>query len=502
MSEIRRKRFLVHGANALLASVASIGIAVVGYILVDRYRPFRIDLTDSGLYELSPRTLEILEELPGDISIVYFERPPSEEAGFLNSRVSELLEEYRVRSGGKITYEIKNPFRDPLEMEELGVTHTHAVVRRGEEKVIVKETDLFEQKMAEMSMDGPQLDFTGEQAFSSALLRLVEGGTSVACFLTGHGEISPDSEQGTGYSELALALKRSNLTTRTTELTAMGGTAPAPKGLELDKPLTAVDMKVEVPADCSVLIIAGASRGRFSDAEIDAVQRHSESGRGVVLLVESFVEVRAEELAKRFGVQLHPGVVIDRARSVQSPLYVVPSWESHAITSVMEAEEIPVILPDPVGMKALAEPIEGISRSQLMSSSAQSQIIVETKDGKAVEDSAKNLPGPATLGFAVERKLADGKTARAVVIGDADFATNVALAAFGQGNLLFAENVISWASGARKDLGIGPKDARYAVVGPDLTDSGALWILFSTALAMPATILSTGVFVWVRRRGR
>ena len=88
----------------------------VGYILVDRYRPFRFDMTAAGLYGLSPRTLDILKDLEGGVTVTYFELPPSEvmEADVINTRVLDLLEEYKVRSGGKITYEIANPLREPL----------------------------------------------------------------------------------------------------------------------------------------------------------------------------------------------------------------------------------------------------------------------------------------------------------------------------------------------------------------------------------------------------
>ena len=101
----RRRRFLIHGANALLASLASVGVAVAGYILVDRYRPFRIDMTAKSLHGLSPRTLDILKDVEGGVTITYFELPPSEvmEADVINTRVLDLLEEYEVRSGGKIT---------------------------------------------------------------------------------------------------------------------------------------------------------------------------------------------------------------------------------------------------------------------------------------------------------------------------------------------------------------------------------------------------------------
>lgn len=500
----RRKRVLVHGANAFAVAAASIGIAVVGYILVDRYRPFRVDMTAAGLYELSPRTHEILDDLQGEVSITFFELPASEIplAGEINAQVLELLEEYKVESGGKLTYRAEHPYREALLMEELGAEPASAVFQRGDEKIIVTAKEIYDVQFDGGFGGEPTQTFTGEEAFSSALLRLAEGGTSTACFLTGHGEIDVASEGPNGYSELARTLGRNNLTTRSISLDAAGGgesALDAPIALDAPAPDTAA--AVEIPADCTVLVVPGPSKGAFSDAEIAAMVRHFEAGRGLVVMLESQREVRAGELVKRFGLQLQPGVVIDAERMVQTPLYVVPSWEPHEITNVLEGAQIDVVTPDPVAFKPAAEPDSSLTLTSLMRSSEQSLVVVDIKDGKADPSSPKNIPGPASLGFAVEKKLADGKTARAVFLGDADFTTNQLHQTFGSGTML-AEAAVRWASGSRKVLGIGPKDPALAVIGPELTEAGAWWLFLATGLMLPATILSTGIWVWQNRRSR
>jgi hypothetical protein len=497
----RRKRFLVHGANALLASIGSIGIAVVGYILVDRYRPFRVDLTSTGLYGLSPRTLDILEEVKGGVSITYFELPPSEvsEADVINSRVLDLLEEYKTRSGGKITYEIANPLREPLLVEELGADYGTAVFRRDKDTLLVPWKEFSTQSFDDMS-ESASIKFTGEEAFSSALLRLGEGGTNAACFLTGHGEYSTESDEATGYSEIGRMLRGNNLNSREVDLAAPAQPdAIAPLKLDAPAPSGAA---AAVPADCTVLVIAGPSKGAFSDAEIDAIAAFYDSGRGIVLLAEPMTNTRVDVLVKRFGLEVVPGVVLDAKRMIKSPVYVVPEWGKHAVTQVLEAAELNIVLPESGALKPAGEPNGALLLTPLMSSSPASMVVVDIKDGEPDPASKKNIDGPATLGFAVEKTLAEGKTARAIVLGDADFGTNAILGTFADGNPLFAENAITWAAGSRKKLDIGPKDPGIAMMGTDLTDSGALWILLSTAVLVPGTILSTGMFVFIRRRSR
>ena len=500
-----KKRFLVHGANALLVSIASVGIAVVGYILVDRYRPFRVDMTASGLYELSPRTLDILESMPADVTVTYFEFPPSEEAGFVNTRVEELLEEYKVRSRGKLSYEIVNALREPLLFEELDGDYGSTIFQRGDDKVVVLDKEIFQASFDHYEESGPAVKFTGEEAFSSALVRLGEGGSTAACFLSGHGELSIEDASGAGYSGLAETLRSSNFTSRTVTLASVGGSAPASLDapIALDEAPAAVSPAAEVPADCAVLVIAGPRTGAFSDAEIDAIDAHFEKGRGVVLLAEPLMEARTDVLARRLGAEMLPGVVLDPKRMVQSPLNIVPDWKPrHAITETMIAAEVLAVLPDTAAFRMPDEPDEGLTLSPFLTSGPSSLVVVDIQDGRADPTSEKNIDGPAVLAYAVEKTLADAKVARAILIGDADFASNAILETFAGGNLLLAENAVTWAAGGRKKLDIGPKDPGLARIGPELTDRGALWILFSTALMLPAAIFSTGVFVWVRRRGR
>lgn len=499
----RRKRFLVYGANALLASLASVGVAVAGYILVDRYRPFRIDMTGAGLYGLSPRTLDILKDVEGGVTVTYFELPPSEvmEADVINTRVLDLLEEYKVNSGGKITYDVANPLREPLLVEELGADYGTAVFRRGKDTLVIPWKEFSTQSYDSME-DGPSIKFTGEEAFSSALVRLGEGGTNVACFLVGHGEASPLSDQAPGYSGISRLLRGNNLTTREVDLSAVAAEEPGKLApIKLDAP--APEAKAgNVPADCTVLVIAGPSKGSLSDAEIGSIAKFFESGRGVVLLAEPMTNTRVEVLVKRFGLEMLPGVVLDMKRMIKSPVYIVPEFQKHAVTEVHAAAQLDIVIPEAAALKPAAEPDTTLTLSPLLSSSPASIVVVDIKNGEPDMDSKKNIPGPVTIGFAVEKTLGEGKTARAIVLGDADFATNVILETFADGNPLFAETAITWATGSRKKLDIGPKDPGIATVGADLTESGALWILLSTAVLIPGTILSTGMFVFVRRRSR
>ena len=73
----------------------------------------RIDLTENNLFTLSRGTKEILRDLEEPITLTFFYteslargRPQIQTHG---KRVMELLDEYRLRSGGLITVEVLEP---------------------------------------------------------------------------------------------------------------------------------------------------------------------------------------------------------------------------------------------------------------------------------------------------------------------------------------------------------------------------------------------------------
>ncbi len=511
-----KKRFWVHGANAVVSTIAAAGIAVVGYVLVDRFRPFRIDMTKAGTYSLSDKTIDILGRLDREVRVTFFLVPPSmsADAQFVNSRVGDLLEEYKVRSKGKVTYEAVNPLADALRVQELGGDLGAAVFASGDRKIVVQSKEIFETGFNYDEHGGTA--FTGEEAFDSALLRLMEGTTNVACFLAGHGEYEIEAATDQGYSIAADLLKSENLESKAVRLDSAADAAPRER-LALDGPATGspgpaagAEGTVEVPGDCSVLIVAGP-RGLIRGPEVDAILRHVERGKGLVVLAEPLGTSGIEGLIGRLGVEALPGVAADFRQRLKTPLTVIPTFKRHEIVDPLELKGMAVVLPRAMGLKVPASPTEGPAAgaagdttvTPLFETSEESLLVVDIKDGQADPASPKNRPGPVTLGVAVEKKVG-GKTARAVVIGDSDFASNANLKALaiggGAGNVDLFKNAVNWAAGAREKIGIGPKDPGLTTV--TMTDRGALWVLLSTGLVLPGGIFGVGMTIWIRRRRR
>lgn len=500
---LHRKRFLTHGVNALVLSIAVVGALVVGYVLVDRYRPFRWDLTKQGVHSLSPKTKEILARLERDIEITFFRVPDSAspEAGFVNQKVLDLLEEYQVRSKGKITYQDRSIFSDELLMAELGADPGSAVFRVGEAKIVVQAKDIFQTSWGGFGEEGPSTKFTGEEAFDQAILQLLEGKSRTACFLAGHGE--PSIEGGRDPNGLTYAkelLRRENFDSKEITLAAGGG-AELKGPVKLDAP-PEVSMTT-VPSDCTVLVIAGP-KAPLSASDADAIVKYWESGRGVVVFAEPLTDSGVDKLVARFGIEMLPGVAADPAGQTRSPLAMIPEYGRHPIVDALNGEQIATVLIKAGGFRTPMSADSSIVATPILKTSPEGLQLTEIQQGSADPSSPKNIKGPINLGYAIEKKISEEKTLRAVVIGDVDFARNAsieAMAAQGApGNIDLLKNSVHWSAGAAEKIGIGPKDPEFNPVTISLR--GQLWVLALTALVLPATIFGAGVTVWLRRRRR
>src|SRR5215212_3969201 len=158
-----------YGSNALVMSIAFLGILIVGNILAYQ-NPFPVaDLTEDKTNTLSPELTSALKTLPAKVTATGFfsQNSPTDSA-------DKLLNNIKANSNGKFDYKFVNPDRDPQAAIAAGIT--------GDGKVLLQMGDRKE-----------IVAFASEAELLKGLLRLLNPGSHVVYFLTGHGE--RDTEQ-------------------------------------------------------------------------------------------------------------------------------------------------------------------------------------------------------------------------------------------------------------------------------------------------------------------
>jgi ABC-type uncharacterized transport system involved in gliding motility auxiliary subunit len=483
-------------------------IALLNYFGMKYYK--RFDWTASRQYSLSDKTKSVLAGIPADKSIdVTLFLPPNLP---LHDAAKELLERYAAASP-KVKFKAVDADKNLIEAQRLvdkyQLTSLNVVVfESGDDRRVVEDGDLADYDYSGMQFgQAPQMTgFKGEEAFTGAILELVESRKPKVLFTAGHGEASIDEPGATGYSQVRDLLGKENL-----EITAW---------TSLGKP--------EVPDGTDLVVVAGP-KAAFVQPELDALGRYLDRGGRLLVLIDPDLSAKPaptglEAWLRERGVDVRDDIVVDPSSTV--PLYgaetlFVSSAGGHPIIESLSQAQYPVIVAlarsiapgtAPAGMEAttlLTTTGEGWGETNLAN---LGQVAKDDRDSAApvpvavaVAAKAKESEDPHLHEEDLEVPEPAGETAaaaaeapqwRLVVLGDSDLATNAVLPS--AGNPTLVANAFNWLLERQKLLGIGPKKPEQ--VRLSLTPAQLSRITWSVLAGMPLLAVVSGILVWRRRR--
>ena len=285
-------------------------------------------------YPITRRTLDSITNVVR--VIVYFNKDEP-----LYDSVWSLLKEYNFVNP-RIAVERVDYNRDPGKAERIKAKYNlgqadknliifdgpagHHTVYEGE----LSELDL-QPLISGQSREVRRTHFKGELLFTSALQIVTTLRPLKAYFLQGDAEHRPESdEKGLGYSTFAELLKENNVRYDTLNLRGNG----------------------DVPADCSLLVIAGPTVV-FVDEEIEKIQKYLKQGGRLFLLFRYLGLQRPtglEKMLEQWGVAVGRNVVVDTQNTTKSGSDVVISkFSSHPLTKPLLDNYLDLIVPRSVG---------------------------------------------------------------------------------------------------------------------------------------------------------
>ena len=111
----RNRRLASLGFSLLLA-----GANLVAFnLLLGGWSGARLDLTQEGIYSISPATERILDSLEEDVTVrCYFSKRTHSKLAPLIPEILDLLDEYRAISNGKVQVDVIDPGEDEQAAEE------------------------------------------------------------------------------------------------------------------------------------------------------------------------------------------------------------------------------------------------------------------------------------------------------------------------------------------------------------------------------------------------
>lgn len=444
-------------------SLFSLGAVLAGLALINwgaARIPWRLDTTMNRRFSLAPQTLELLAALPGEVQAVGFFTPDQEGQ---QAYMEDLLQEYQHKSGGRLNWSMVDPSAHPSLAQQYGVTRSGVTVLTYQGKQ--EQVDEWDMLGSIDPITG-QSQLNGEQALTSALLRLTTTQSPQIYFLEGHGEAElwewPSLVRAEGYQLEPLSLAT----------------------------------QAAVPSAADALVIAGPSRD-LTPQEVQLLEEWMAKGGKAAVFLDpgSRLPVLENWLETSWGVTVQDDLVVDVARHyLHDATAAVPVYQRHAVTSKLQDARAAMVLP---GARSLVVPEEreGFRYEPLLTTSPEAWGETKWSDGAPQRDPADHR-GPLTLAVAVTRTGENQPEARLLVVGSASFAADSALTL--QGNLDFAMAGLGWLTDRSEGITIRAK-------GPDtppifFTTRQATAILAGTTLVLPLLFLAGGGWVWYRRR--
>jgi ABC-type uncharacterized transport system involved in gliding motility auxiliary subunit len=464
------------GAALLLALAITL---MVNYLSFRHYQ--REDLSRTQLYQLSSKTISLLESLEKPVEITVFFQP----GNVLYENIHNLLREYRFHCP-LLNIQWVDPDRDIAQTEELAVkyqvTDPNVVVFDYDGRNKYVRTDEIATIDSSSGIDRIRL-FKGEQAFSSAIQAVLQETVPVVCFLTGHGERDTTSfDRRTGFSGVAQLIARDNI---------------------LVKPLL-LSAEKQIPADCAALIVAGASQS-MSKAEADIISVWLRRSGRLMVLSDAGQTSGLEKMLQDWGVLLRNTVVIDPDRTLTGREVFASSYNKHPITAKLgntaSIFHLPrSVEPDFTQPKNTAADRPLVTPLVLSSKNSWAEAQPDQVPAK-FDPGTDDLAGPIALAVAVEKGDSAGllnmqiRPSRIVVFGDSGFVSNSGLTG---GDASLFMSALNWLIDREELMAIAPKavdDTRLK-----LTREKVRILFWSTVGLVPLLAALLGTVLWFLRR--
>lgn len=452
-----RTRKALHGGNFLISVAVLLAVLGLINVLVVRHNQ-RLDTTPDKLYSLSDQTRKIVGGLKAPIQAYVFADRASEP-------VSDLLKEYQSATD-KLRWQVLDPDRNLDKAQKYGV--------RSYNTIVLESGDRFE-----------LVEAADEAKVTSAILKLTQNRTRKIYFVEGHGEKSITDTQERGYTILTEALKKDGY-----EIAAVN-----------------LVQKQGVPADCTVLVVAGAQKEPFPQ-ELDWIRDYTRKG-GALLVLTDPMAATLDPLVAEWGIRPRNDLVLDtsninRLLGSSPGIPLVTRYPDHAITRGMSGMSV---FPLVRSLEEIAPAPAGVTIQRLLETDpeswAETDFAALDKTGQAEFNEGRDTRGPVTIGLAAERefKSGDGPDAaktvsRLVVIGDSEFAANAYFGAQYNGDIFL--NCVNWLAVDENLISIRPKNPADKRVM--LTAAHEKLMFYFSVVLLPLIPLVIGVVVRVIRR--
>jgi ABC-type uncharacterized transport system involved in gliding motility auxiliary subunit len=446
-----------YAAYAVTYTVIIVALLTTINVLADRYNK-SYDATSNKRYSLSDQTVKIIKGLKQDATITYY----AQSLRFSEGR--DQLELYANLSP-KVHVKYVDPDKDPQSAREAGIKNYGTTV-------------------VQVGANKNEAQSLTEEGITGAFIRDLKNTTRTVCFVTGSGEHQIDNSERTGYSRFKDLLGKEEYTTKSISLL----------------------QSAEVPADCTVLVVAGPS-GDYLQPQVDAIKKYVEGGGRALLLLDPPLKMGRSEIADNdalagvlqgWGVTPDKNLILDlnpigQVVGIGPQVALVTTYDSHAIVNEMKGTATGFPLSRSIEVKNG----DKTTVTKLFDSSATSLATEKLNSPNIDPRDPKNKKGPLTLAAAGTYNTGkENSQGRFVVVGCSEWLANSFIGF--NGNRDLALNTMNWLSSDEDLISIRPKDRDDRRI--TMTEAQMNWVRLTSQFVFPLAVVIAGVTVWWRRR--
>ncbi len=485
----------VSGLNAILSTLAFLGICIVLYAFVLRW-DVSIDLTQEGRRTLSPQIVKVLQSINKEVKVLcFFINIDEESVVIAKDKTLRFLDQCKKHTPF-LNVEILDPQIDRARLEALEITHAST-----QGTIVLKCGS--RQRVIMLSGSNPRLD---EREFTQSLISVLKETETKMGYLTGHDETPIDDPNPNGLSAAKKIIEGETYKIE-------------PFQISVELP--------EVPKSYEVVMIHNP-KGDLNREELKAISNFIDSGGRLIIFFEPWISVR---LGKSGGENLRPWLKEQLGVDIGSDIVFTTqrknAWEVELRSDPRPFENVEKDFMEFRGSMRVDHPITQRMDQPLLWRAVRTVDPIEKipdnlqvypllrtppdywaetdlsrlAEGGTVKYEPGEKEGPLYVAVAGIRTKdqPDGtkKRSRYVIIGDADFITNERISIGGHINFLL--NSLAWLTEHDELIAIRPttKEDKPIV----LSDTQRRLFVWCSVMLTPQMVLIAGILVYfVRRR--
>lgn len=471
-SKAENKALKLGGYSAAIIIIAVV-VAVVINLLVGKIPAdyTKIDLTTNQLYSISDQTREVVGQLEEDV-YVYLIAQTGEEHG----AITELLDHYE-----NLSDRLHIDYIDPVLYPNFASQYTdetltaNSLIVTSEKRSKVVPYSSIVVSSYNPNTGSTSSSFDGENQITSAIDYVTSDNLPIMYQLTGHGEMTLDSDLQTAIAGQNISLESLNLTS------------------------------VEnVPEDADCILIA-APQSDLTDEDLQKLTEYMENG-GDLLLVSQYVDTEMPNLTAlmaEYGLSLVEGMVAEGDANNMAYMngagyvtFLLPNLSSHEITDPLIENNYAVLYPMAQGIDIATDIRSTLTITELLTTSDEAFSKVDITSTNPDKE-AGDIDGPFALGVAVEDDRYNGKivwyTTPYLLVTEYNTAVS-------GGNYDLFLNTLGWMCERESSISIHSKSLSVEYLNINAADGRSLNIFFIGILPLSAIVI--GGVVWYRRKKR